>query len=90
MVILQMSDVELKSLIQDSIKSAIEEEREASLNLPEKLTRVQVANFLLKSPQSVDNYEKRGWIKSLPPEGIRGRMFHKDDVLKLRKALQKK
>ena len=75
MVIVQLTSNELESLIQDSVRRAIDGYYHHSAQLPDLLTRAQAANQLSCSPGTIDNYVKSGILDKvvLGPRRVRFR-----------------
>ena len=81
-----ISKDELQTLITDSVTAAIRDnfpKNESREDLPEYLTRKQVAEYLACSLATVDNYSRVGLLKKVYINGLP--RFNRDEV---RQALQ--
>ena len=83
-----ISKEELKALLADTVTAAIRDnfpKNEDREELPEYLTRKQVAQYLACSLATVDNYSRAGLLKKVYINGLP--RFNRDEVRRALEAL---
>jgi hypothetical protein len=88
MELVVISKEELQNTILEILNEALADlpKPEAKEELPEWLTRQQVAEYLSCSLASVDNYSRRGFLNKVHINGLP--RFHRDEVKKALEALK--
>lgn len=87
MEVLVMSEEKLRSIFREEIESYKPPQKS---DLPDLLTRSQAANFLGRSPITIDNYARKGLISKIILDGVeRSPRYQKEQLIKLKKIQNK-